>query len=62
MSLCYCTRSAARSADTKESSLPSGFMLGIAIAALIWAALGVGTTISVSSTVLSEAPGLTLTR
>ena len=61
MSLCYCTRSSVTTAP-KESGLPAGFMLGIAIAALIWTALGVGTTISVSSTALSEAPQLTLTR
>lgn len=63
MSLCYCTRTAARSTDSaKETGLPTGFMTGIAIAALIWAALGVGTTISVSASALSNAPQLELSR
>jgi hypothetical protein len=46
----------------KDRTFTKQFMLGVAIAGLIWTALAVGTTISVGSSVVSESPRLVLSQ
>lgn len=64
MSLCHSHTSETSPAVTSrgKSGGHASFFLGVAIAALIWAALGVGTTISLSTSVVAQAPTLTISR
>ena len=45
-----------------ERASSKGFFLGLAISALIWALLGIGTTISISSSVVPELPSIAISR
>jgi len=49
-------------APPRDRTFTKQFMLGVAIAGLIWTALAVGTTISVGSSVVSEPPRLALSQ
>ncbi len=53
----------ARCSNLREARGQSApFLLGVALSAVIWTTLAMGTMISVSSFPLSEQPTLTLTR
>ena len=64
MLLCNPPRNAPRRDDSSrgQGGFHGSFCLGVAIAALIWAALGVGTTVSLSTSVMAEPPALTIAR
>ncbi len=45
-----------------ERASSKGFFLGLAISAIIWALLGIGTTISVSSSVVPQLAGAAISK
>ena len=43
-------------------SIRKTFVLGVAISAMIWASLGIGTLVITSELVMAEQPGITVVR